>query len=353
MKHIYKLLIAVLVFSLSTNDTFAGNKDRTGQAGANELLINPWARSSGIHSLNTAGARGIEAMRMNVGGLAFVEKTQIAFSSTRWLAGSGISVNALGFAQRLGDSGVFGLTFMALSPGEITRTTENLPDGGSGETFKPQYLNIGLAYSHSFSESIHGGILFRVINHSISNIGAFGLGVDVGIQYVTGENDNFKFGIALRNVGTPMTFAGDGLDFTYTNANNGEDQKASQRAEKFELPTLLNIGLSYDFLFADNDLRATAAANFTSNSFRSDYIGAGLEVSFKEIFMLRAGYKYEDGMFDYTESVSVLSGFAAGCTVALPKKADGKGAGIAIDYSYRTTRSTFSGNHTFGLTLDL
>lgn len=351
MKHIYKLLIVALVVSFCSVDTFAGNKDRVGQAGANELLINPWARSAGIHSLNTASAKGIEAMRMNVAGLAFTEKTQLAFSSTRWLEGSGISVNALGFAQRVGDSGVFGLTFMSLSPGEIVKTTENLPDGGTGETFKPQFLNIGLAYSHSFSTSIHGGMLLRVINHSISNIGAFGVGLDIGIQYVTGEKDNFKFGIALRNVGTPMKFSGDGLDFTYTNPNSGEDQKASQRAEKFELPTLLNIGLSYDFLFADDDIRATVAGNFTSNSFRSDFIGAGLELGWRETFMLRAGYKYEDGMFDYTTGVSVLSGFAAGFTVALPNK--DKGAGVAIDYAFRSTRSTYNGNHTLGITLDL
>ncbi len=352
MKHIYKIFIALLVLSFSANDVFAGNKDRVGQAGAGELLINPWARSAGIHSLNSASAMGIEAMRMNVAGLAFIQKTQINFSSTRWLAGSGISVNALGLAQRVGESGVFGLSFMALSPGEINKTTTELPDGGSGETFNPQFLNIGLAYGHSFSESIHGGMLVRLINHSISNAGAAGFALDVGIKYITGENDNFKFGIALRNVGTPMKFAGDGLDFTYTNPVTGEDQKATQRAEKFELPTLLNIGLSYDLLFMDNDLRATISGNFTSNSFRSDFMGGGVEFSFKEMFMLRAGYKYEDGMFDYTAGVSVLSGLAAGFTVAIPKKGE-TGAGVAIDYAYRTTRSTYNGNHTLGITLDL
>jgi len=358
MKNILKLSFLTLIVFAFTINVNAGNKDRVGQAGANELLINPWARSAGLHSLNTSGVQGIEAMRLNVGGLAFVEKTQIAFSSTRWLSGSGVNINALGFAQRLGeDGGVLGVSMMALTPGDIELTTENLPDGGTGETFNPLFLNIGVAYSRSFSNSIHGGVVFRLINQSIANLRASGFAIDAGIQYVTGARDNFKFGIALRNVGTPMRFNGDGLDFTYTNPVNGEDQKGSQRTEKFELPSLLNIGISYDLYFSESeDFRLTVAGSFTSNSFRNDYIGAGLEFGWKNMFMLRGGFKYEDGMFDYTEAVSAMSGFAGGLTVQVPLKKgalqDG-GPSLGLDYSYRSTRNTFSGNHAFSVVFNL
>ena len=46
----------------------------------------------------------------------------------------------------------------------------------------------------------------RAISESLSNVTAFGFAIDAGVQYVTGPNDNFKFGISLRNVGTPMTY---------------------------------------------------------------------------------------------------------------------------------------------------
>ena len=42
--------------------TIAGNKDRSGQAGASELLINPWARSSGWGGVNVANSFGLESI---------------------------------------------------------------------------------------------------------------------------------------------------------------------------------------------------------------------------------------------------------------------------------------------------
>ena len=64
-----KAIIAILGIGMSFYAT-AGNKDRTGQAGASELLINPWAQSNGLFAINTSCVSGMEAMKCNVGGLA-------------------------------------------------------------------------------------------------------------------------------------------------------------------------------------------------------------------------------------------------------------------------------------------
>lgn len=69
-----KILIVIVAIALSSPSVFAGNKDRAGQAGAYELLINPWARSSGWHGLNTSSVRGLESLNLNVAGLAFTQK---------------------------------------------------------------------------------------------------------------------------------------------------------------------------------------------------------------------------------------------------------------------------------------
>ena len=50
-----------------------------------------------------------------------------------------------------------------------------------------------------------------MISESISNLKANGVALDAGIRYVTGEQDQIKFGIALKNVGPVMRFKGDGL----------------------------------------------------------------------------------------------------------------------------------------------
>jgi len=84
MKNLYSLLFAIfiagLMIVLPMNKVSAGNKDRSGQAGASELMIDPWARSSGWGSVNTAGAYGLEAMYSNIAGTASTKGTEIIFS---------------------------------------------------------------------------------------------------------------------------------------------------------------------------------------------------------------------------------------------------------------------------------
>lgn len=348
LKFTYIILFGLIAATFSLN---AGNADRVGQAGASELLINPWARSSGMHSINQASTRGLEAMRLNVGGLAFTNKTEVVIASSRWLSGSGITLTAFGLSQSVGESGVIGINVTSMGFGEIDRTTTETPDAGTGGTFSPSYSNIAIAYSKSFSESIHGGVLIRIISHSISDVGASGVAFDTGIQYVTGENDQVKFGIALRNVGTPMTFKGDGL---YQAAENPVDQSLTyaSRVEKYELPSLLHIGGAYDFYIGESS-RLTLAANFTSNSFRNDFFGGGLEFAFRERFMLRAGYKYEDGAFEaqLQNGATALSGLAGGLTVEIPFKKGGDST-FGLDYSYRTTH-VYDGVHSLGLRINL
>src|ERR1043165_9035960 len=113
------LLLGALAISLHAD---AGNKDRTGQAGATELLINPWGQSTGVFGLNTAYVKGLDAMKGNIAGLAFVENTEIGASYSMYLRGSKVSINNLGLAQRLGDVGVIGLNIQSVSFGEIDIT---------------------------------------------------------------------------------------------------------------------------------------------------------------------------------------------------------------------------------------
>ena len=88
MKNMNNWLKALLVMALvviPVKENFAGNEQRAGQAGASELLINPWARSSGWGASNVANVRGLEGMYNNIAGLAFIEKTELIFSRTNWL----------------------------------------------------------------------------------------------------------------------------------------------------------------------------------------------------------------------------------------------------------------------------
>lgn len=347
MSTLYKYFIAIGLVIVMGAGVQAGNKDRSGQAGASELLINPWARSSGWGNAGMSSIKGLESIWSNVGGLAFTQKTDLVFSHTNWLKSADVNIFSFGMAQRMGESGVMGLSVMSMNFGDIPVTTTDFPDGGLG-TFSPSLMNLSLAYAKSFSNSIHAGFVLKIISESISDISAQGVALDAGIQYITGVKENIHFGITLKNIGPTMSFSGDGLSLRAFIPGQETQFTLEQRSDAFELPTQLVIGAAYDFLF-ENDYRFTMAGNFTSNSFTKDQITAGGEFSLKDYLLLRAGYTYEEGIWDNIESdgrTNVSKGLSAGLTVQVPMSKE-KGSAIAIDYSYRQT-DHFGGTHSIG-----
>ncbi|MGY6562541.1 MAG: PorV/PorQ family protein [Luteibaculaceae bacterium] len=352
-KATYKIIVSAAAGLLvSVSSVFAGNEDRAGSAGATELLINPWAMSSGMAGANTASVMGIESVMLNVAGLAFTEKTEINYAFSDYLAGSGISINTLGFSQNLNGNGVLGLTAMVMSFGDIDITTAEIPEGGIG-VFSPVFVNIGLSYAKMFSESISAGLTVRVINQSIANASASGVGFDAGVRYVTGDRKNIKFGITLRNVGPPMSFGGDGFGFGAVVPGTNNIINFEQRRAQFEIPATLTIGAAYDLYFSadDDDHFLSIAANFQANSFTRDNYMVGLEyTTFSRLLVLRAGYLFEDGIGSVEETATAFRGLAAGFSLGIPSK---RGAPeVTFSYSYRATRN-FNGIHSLGARINL
>lgn len=304
--------------------------------------------SNGLAGTNMATVRGLESTFLNIAGLAFVERNELTFANTRYLSGSDIAVNSVGFATKVGDAGVLGLSVMTMGFGDIAITTEDLPEGGIG-SFSPSFSNIGVSYSKAFSNTIYGGITVRIIGEAISNVRASGVAFDAGIQYLSSENDRLSFGISLRNVGAPMRFSGDGLTITGTPQNGANSLTLLQRAERYELPSLVNIGFGYDVVQAES-YTATLTGQFVSNSFTKDNFGGGLEFNLREKFILRAGYMWEQGLGSEDNMTTAFTGPAAGFTVQLPTGENG--GTIGIDYGYRTT-NPFNGNHSIGIHLAL
>lgn len=363
MKNIIKTIsLAITIGTFMASDSIAGNNERAGQAGASELLINPWARTSGFAGANSASVKGLESIYLNSAGLAFTKKTELVFARSTYITGSGIHLNAFGFSQHVGTSGVMALSVNQMSFGDIQITTADLPEGGIG-TFSPNFTNINLSYAKEFSNSIYGGVNLKVISESMSNASAKGVGIDAGIQYVTGNNEeknNVHFGIALKNVGPSLKYTGDGFSFRGYSPTGGYVPPKSivgttmtleQRSAEFELPSLLNIAGAYDFRFAQIH-RLTVAATFTSNSFSKDQINSGLEYGFKSYLMLRAGYSYNRTVKTdlYGKESSFFTGPTAGLTFEVPMSKK-SGTTFGLDYSYRAT--ILKGVHSIGVRINI
>jgi hypothetical protein len=342
-----KLIVGLLVVLISF-PAWAGNNDRAGSAGATQLLILPWARTGALSGSNLASVSGMEAMSSNIAGLAYTEGIEIGLGNILYMGNSGILVNSLGIAIRMGESSsTLGLNVMQVGYGDINVTTVEMPEGGLG-VFAPNYLNIGLSYAKEFSNSIYGGITLKLISESISNVSATGFAFDAGINYVTGPNDNIKFGISLRNVGGKMTFKGDGLDVQGSIQPSTNVVTLQSRSQGFELPAQMGLGLTYDVYLAENsmlDLNFT----FLANSFTKDQFNFGVGYEFKDIVRVSLGYLYENGITDSDERNTVYTGPSGGVTVNIPL---GKGGSVlGLDYAYRFT-NPFNGFNQFALRLN-
>ena len=112
-KYLYTFL-ALAFMLLSAEVATAGNPDRQGEAGASQLLMNPWARSAGLHTMATGSISGVEAMRLNPAGIGRINKSEFLFGHTRYFEGTGIGINAAGFATKLKNNAALSVSVMAV-----------------------------------------------------------------------------------------------------------------------------------------------------------------------------------------------------------------------------------------------
>lgn len=347
-----------VAFICSTT-AFAGNPDRAGGAGGTQLLINPFGKSAGTFGANTASLRGVEAMHFNVGGLAYVEKTEIAVSQVVYLQGTGVYMNNLSFGQSLGSGNTIGISVNRMDFGNIPLTNESQPDATLG-TYTPQIFNLGFAYAKQFSNSITAGVLMRLFTEGLTDVNARGVVLDAGVVYQTSLNpknkvkkEDFRFGIAVRNIGADAKYSGSGLSFRSVNPATGADRRALYAAQGFNLPALVNIGASYDMqLDKSKDSyfhRLTASGNFNYNAFSNNITSFGIEYAYHESFMIRGGYGFQNDNTKDSYRTQYM-GFAGGITVQMPVSKSGTILGL--DYAYAPTH-IFNGVHNITLRFNL
>ena len=266
-------MVLLCAFSLVSISLIAqqGGDGRTGEAGASQLLINPWGQSSGMAGANTASAKGVESMFLNVAGLSRTESTELTFAQSTF---SECLISGFGFSQKLGE-GVLGFSVFSIDFGDIDRTTYDNPDGTLG-TYSAQFANLALSYSYQFSYNMSAGITTRMISQNAAEVAANSLCVDAGVHYQTGRNNQAKFGITLKNWGPRVSFGGDGDDVTGIPSGRENEMTLEYRSAPFEIPTLINIGGSYDFFIYTGDgsemFRLTVSETFVSNSFSKEVV---------------------------------------------------------------------------------
>jgi hypothetical protein len=151
-----------------------------------------------------------------------------------------------------------------------------------------------------------------------------------------------NLGLAVKNIGPQMKFEGPGL---YRRAEAVEGGRPSEylllQAAGYELPALVEIGLSYDYKVTDNFV-AQVNGSFSNNNLYFDSYSGGVELAY---------------------TVDDLKLFGRGGYMSVPQNTDNEifgasmGAGISynlggvtlvLDYAYRSVEF-FDANQVFSL----
>ncbi|HOJ05993.1 MAG: PorV/PorQ family protein [Ignavibacteriota bacterium] len=335
MKKIFLLLITAGFATL----LYAGDVARKGTNGAEELLIPVGARSIATSGAFVANVMGLESIYYNPAGLDISQRTEAMFSYMNYIADINISYLAIGTS--LGDFGSIALSIKSLDVGNIPVTTNELPDG-TGSTYSPGFVTVGLTYSKVLTDRVSIGTNVKLLSETIGNTSATGFAIDAGVQYKFTEQ--ISLGATVKNIGSNMVFSGQDL-------RQRSDIKGSQPgsptgmfevvAESFQIPSYFELSLAYGLnLNEENDLMFAGA--FTANNSLENKLHFGLEYGYMNTFFLRGGYQL------FTENTKEsIYGFTAGAGVNY----DFSDIGVSFDYAYRDVKEFPTSNHIFTVKL--
>jgi hypothetical protein len=336
---VFKILLLVAVMMI---DVLASGGKRNGTAGAQELLIPVGARGLAFNGAYISGISGVEAIYYNPAGLgSLTSGTEAMFSYMNYIADIGVSYAALGTGFE--GFGTIGLSIKSLDFGDIPITTTQNPYG-TGSSFSPTYVVLGLTYANALTDRILVGVNLNLISEKIMRTSATGFSVDAGVQYNGIANvEGLQFGIVLKNFGPQMSFDGPDLLRIAEDQNSLRgDQFYKIEGAAFELPSQLEFGVAYERSFA-NDYRTTFITSFQNNNFANDEYRLGAEFAFKEMFFLRGGYSYVAEAVDVEEEQLFGPTFGAGFKLDT-------GIDLTVDYAYRVA-NFFDSNHMFAVKL--
>ncbi|MBE0645301.1 MAG: PorV/PorQ family protein [Bacteroidetes bacterium] len=339
-------LAVVMALALLSATATAGGGDRTGTAGASQLLIPVGARGIALGSSNSAGISGLNAIYYNPAGLsASRQSAEAMFSHMQSFGDMGVDYAAVG-AQFSG-FGYLAFSLKSLSFGDIDLTDERNPDG-TGATWSPTFVALGLTYSRALTDRIRAGVTAYLVSEDQYRVSASSAVFDIGVQYqgLAGLR-GLSIGVTLRHLGGNMQYTGSGLTRRVDELDSKRDpQLLRVEAAGFSMPTSLELSASYAQSFAD--LHAlTFSGAFENNNFLSDQYRLGVEYGFKNFFFLRGSYNVAGTGFDDAFGETAYQyGAAFGAGVNF----DAGDMNIGVDYAYRDM-VTFDGNHVITVNL--
>ena len=286
------LLILFVLFALLQYEGYS-QITKTGTTSAKFLSIGIGPRANAMGSAFTSVVNDASALYWNPAGAANLTSYEAMFTHMNLFKDLDISLSYAAIVIPTEGWGNFGVSVTTLDYGTMDVTTEYFPEG-TGEKFSASSYAFGLSYARNITEDFTAGITIKYISELIFNSSANGFAFDVGTIFNT-PFYGIKFSSIITNFGPKLQMTGEDLlirhDSDPTRNGNNATVDAYYKTDKFELPLKLQIGLSKDFQFMENQ-RLTVAVDATHSNDNAEYINVGGELAlFDELFFLRGGYK--------------------------------------------------------------
>jgi hypothetical protein len=288
---------------------------RVAQRGANFLEVGVGARGRALGEAYTGLASGATATFWNPAALGQVEKFTLAYTYLDMYGDLGISHNFAAAVLPL-FGGAAGVSYIGLMSGDIPRTDESNPGGGSqaaGEFFSFSGQALGLHYGRRLTDRLQVGFTGRVVSEGISQAKVSWWSLDFGTLFNTGlygltidTDQAFPFAVPIRYKTTGYT-----LPTTF----------------RFALVSSLAGGP--DALFApggNHDFKIAAELNDAVDT--DIQMAVGAEYSFNQLVFLRVGKKFVNEAYADFRSFSHALSFGGGIQVPV------FGSRLSLDYAY-------------------
>jgi hypothetical protein len=329
-----KTTACILLLGLLLAGSLYGQK--VGTTSLQFLKVMPTARATGMGDAYVAVSTGADATFWNPAALTTAVTHEFSTTMTIWMFDTRQS--AIGYALPLADFGVIGVQLQYVDYGDIAETrvdhlmftgptgAQTYNPGLTGREFSPKSYLLGLSYARQLTQRFSAGISAKYVVESLWDESSVVVRIpgeggmyteetystraqvllfDFGMRYLTGYR-SVRIGASVQNFGSQVRFA----------------------KEQYNAPLVFRLGAAAEvmgtdaLLIPDDVSRVTVAYDIIQPNDYLQQMHVGAEYSFRELFALRAGYR-----FNYD---------ADGLTLGGGLRADLAGFAFSFDYSYGT-----------------
>ena len=282
----YKNIILILIFPFVFVGVVEAQYSRPGSTGADFVRIGVSARAAGMGDAYIAVVNGAEANYYNPAALANMKSNySVFFNHTSWFAGIKHEFVAASHKFKFG---AVGASITALYTGQMKVRTPQQPEG-TGATFYAANYRGELSYAKKLTQRVGFGGSVSFLNMRLYNgFVERAYSADIAVDYRT-HFRNFRFAMMIANLGSSIKFVN----------------------ESYPQPVNFSFGASIDVIDGTNNKVLVSAEAKKPND--GDPLGqAGLEYSFKDLFFVRGGYKFNYDSATYSAGAGVritLSGY--------------------------------------------